>query len=277
MASQDVRPSAEEAASFRFGGTRARPRKGIEATFITGQTYLKPPGSCLSKWPQLSIGIEVECCEGCSIYILDVASQVQISDCRNCRIVIGLCTGSVFLLNCVDCTVSVAAAQLRLRDVQANGRAARNSQTRHSAIFRSQLAHVFSPHIAVACSRPLLILPTPDHLSYAPSHPSVPGVLRHQATFQQLLAHTQQTIEVCIVPARIPDAHAARVALAAEFNVGTRHRAWRRAALLTLWALPGLCAVRHLLPSVHRINMKNRPEDHEGSGRFFESRAWHTL
>ena len=34
------KPSAEEIASFRFAGTRARPRKGIEAVFRTSEVRL---------------------------------------------------------------------------------------------------------------------------------------------------------------------------------------------------------------------------------------------
>jgi hypothetical protein len=109
--------SDEEKASFRFCGQRARPRKKIEAAPLVGQTYLKPPGSCKSRWPEVEVNVEVECCERCDIYILDVAAQVQVSDCRDCRIVIGPCAGSVFLMDCVGCTISVAARQIRLRDV----------------------------------------------------------------------------------------------------------------------------------------------------------------
>ena len=108
----------EEKASFRFGGTRARPRKGIEGSFLTGQVYLKPPGSCAGRWPDLSISIEVECCKNCEIYILDPCAQVQVADCRNCRIIIAPCSGSVFLLDCIGCRVTVAAKQLRLRDMR---------------------------------------------------------------------------------------------------------------------------------------------------------------
>ena len=81
----DVSPSAEEMASFRFGGTRARPRKKIAGTVVTGQTYLKPPGSCLTRWPGMGITIEVECCKDCFIYILDPCAQVSISECVGCR------------------------------------------------------------------------------------------------------------------------------------------------------------------------------------------------
>lgn len=96
---------------------RARPRKGIEGTTVTGQTYLKPPGSCLSRWPTLGITVEVECCQDCSIYVLDPCEQVQVSDCVGCRIVVGPCVGSLLLFDCRDCTVAVAAKQVRLRDV----------------------------------------------------------------------------------------------------------------------------------------------------------------
>ena len=109
-------PGADELASFKFGGTRARPRKGIEGKTVRNETYLKPPGSCGSKWTKQGVSISVQCCEECEIFVLDVTSQVQISDCTDCRIVIGPCTGSVMLLDCIGCTVSVAAQQVRLRD-----------------------------------------------------------------------------------------------------------------------------------------------------------------
>lgn len=110
------KPTPEEAASFEWGGTRARPRKKIEKVMKKGATYLKPPGSCNSKWKDVSVAINIECCEESTIAILDTTSQVQISDCVNCRIIVGPCTGSVFLLECTNCTISIAAKQLRLRD-----------------------------------------------------------------------------------------------------------------------------------------------------------------
>ena len=109
-------PSPEELASYNWGGQRARPRKGIEAKFLKNETYLKPPVSCGTKYPGKSISVNVECCEGCEIYILDVCEQVQVADCVDCRIVVGPCGGSVFLLDCKNCRVSVAAKQLRVRD-----------------------------------------------------------------------------------------------------------------------------------------------------------------
>jgi hypothetical protein len=110
-------PTPEEIASFRWGGVRARPRKKIEGTTLTGATYLKPPGSLGSRWPGLGISIEIECCEDCHIYILDKTEQVQIADCKKCRVVVGPCVGSVFFMDCVGCTFSVAAKQIRVRDV----------------------------------------------------------------------------------------------------------------------------------------------------------------
>ena len=55
----------------------------------------------------------------CNIFILDPCEQVQIADCKNCRIVVGPCAGSVFILDCTNCRVTVAAKQLRLREVEA--------------------------------------------------------------------------------------------------------------------------------------------------------------
>lgn len=108
--------SDEELGSFRFGGTLARPRKKIEGTTLTGTTYLKPPGSLGTKWPEQGISIVVECCADCAIYILDRTEQVQIADCTNCRVVVGPCAGSVFVLDCTGCTFSIAAKQIRVRD-----------------------------------------------------------------------------------------------------------------------------------------------------------------
>ena len=107
---------ADEKASFAFGGQRARPRKNIERQLLSGVTYLKPPGSCLTRWPGKGINIEVECCERSSIYVLDPCEQVQISECINCRIVIGPCVGSAVIFDCSGCTIAVAAKQTRLRD-----------------------------------------------------------------------------------------------------------------------------------------------------------------
>ena len=110
--------SDDEKSSFIWGGQRARPRKGIERVMRTGETYLKPPGSCNTKHAPVSICVEVECCDGCGIYVLDQCEQVQISECTNCRIVVGPCVGSVMLFDCTDCTIAVAGKQVRLRDCQ---------------------------------------------------------------------------------------------------------------------------------------------------------------
>ena len=106
----------EEKASYQWGGQRARPRKKIERVMKTDATYLKPPGSCMTKWPTLGISVDIECCERCNIYVLDPCEQVQISECIGCRIVVGPCVGSVMIFDCVDCTIAVAAKQVRLRD-----------------------------------------------------------------------------------------------------------------------------------------------------------------
>ena len=68
-------PTPEEAASFEWGGTRARPRKKIEKVVKKNATYLKPPGSCNSKWADVSVSINIECCEASTIAILDPTSQ----------------------------------------------------------------------------------------------------------------------------------------------------------------------------------------------------------
>ncbi len=67
----DGGPSAEEAKSFQLLGQRARPRKKIEYAPIRKATYLKPPGSCQTRWPETSISVEIACCVDCTIAILD--------------------------------------------------------------------------------------------------------------------------------------------------------------------------------------------------------------
>ena len=49
---------------------------------------------------------------------LVLVNQVQIAECVDCRVVVGPCVGSVFLLDCSRCTISVAAKQIRLRDMK---------------------------------------------------------------------------------------------------------------------------------------------------------------
>ena len=110
--------SDEEKASFEFRGQRARPRKKIEYAPIKNTTYLKPPGSCNTKWfgGGKSVGVEVECVEDSELYILDACEQVQIAECKNCRCVVAPTSGSVFLMDCENCVFSIAAKQIRLRD-----------------------------------------------------------------------------------------------------------------------------------------------------------------
>lgn len=110
--------SDEEKGSFRFGGQRARPRKNIAGSTLSGEVYVKPPGSCLSRWPEAGINVEVECCKDCQIYVLDPCERVQISECVGCRIVVGPCIGSLMIFDCTNCKITVAATQIRLRDTQ---------------------------------------------------------------------------------------------------------------------------------------------------------------
>ena len=79
------------------------------------ETYLKPPHSLLSRWGA-GVNVEAECCEQSALYVLDATEQTQISECKGCRIVIAPVNGSAFLIECVDCIISVAARQIRLRD-----------------------------------------------------------------------------------------------------------------------------------------------------------------
>ena len=79
------------------------------------ETYLKPPHSLLSRWGA-GVNVEAECCEQSALYVLDATEQAQLSECKGCRIVIAPVNGSAFLIECVDCIISVAARQIRLRD-----------------------------------------------------------------------------------------------------------------------------------------------------------------
>ena len=83
--------SAEELASFEFKGVRARPRKKIEYAPIKHATYLKPPGSCNSRWGHTSksVSISVECVEESKVYILDATEQISIAECSKTRCVVG--------------------------------------------------------------------------------------------------------------------------------------------------------------------------------------------
>ena len=54
-------------------------------------------------------------CKGGNIVLLDHTSTVSVDRCRDCRILIGPCDASVFLRDCADCTIAVAARQLRTR------------------------------------------------------------------------------------------------------------------------------------------------------------------
>jgi hypothetical protein len=109
------KPDADEMDSFHFCGQRARPRKKIEYAPKVHETYLKPPHSLLSRWGA-GVNVEAECCEQSALYVLDATEQTQISECKGCRIVIAPVNGSAFLIECVDCIISVAARQIRLRD-----------------------------------------------------------------------------------------------------------------------------------------------------------------
>ena len=71
------KPNPAEAASFTWGGQRARPRKRIERSPVTGQTYRKPPGSCQTRWPETSISVEIACCVDCTIAILDPTERAE--------------------------------------------------------------------------------------------------------------------------------------------------------------------------------------------------------
>ena len=62
--------------------------------------------------------VNVDQCEGCTIYLVDQLDSVQVDDCKNCTFFIGPTMGSVFIRNCVDCKFVVACGQLRTRDLR---------------------------------------------------------------------------------------------------------------------------------------------------------------
>ncbi|EFJ52420.1 hypothetical protein VOLCADRAFT_116082 [Volvox carteri f. nagariensis] len=76
----------------------------------TNEILIKLPGSINGN------GFVLDTLHDCEVYLLDHTSQVQIDDCINCKIFIGPIDGSVFLRDCRDCTLCVAARQLRTRD-----------------------------------------------------------------------------------------------------------------------------------------------------------------
>lgn len=133
--------SDAEAASFTFGGTPARPRKTIEGTLVSGATFLKPPGSCLSKVP--GAAVTLECCEQCQLYVLDPCEQVMCFELLSCRIVVGPCVGSVVFSKCVDCTITAAARETRLSDCfNCEVRATPRAQSQWTPMVRCRAAPV---------------------------------------------------------------------------------------------------------------------------------------
>lgn len=52
----------------------------------------------------------------CEVQLLDHSDQILADYLENCRIFIGPSAGSVFLRNCINCSITVAAKQLRTRD-----------------------------------------------------------------------------------------------------------------------------------------------------------------
>jgi hypothetical protein len=52
----------------------------------------------------------------CEVQLLDHSDQILADYLKDCRIFIGPSAGSVFLRNCVNCSITVAAKQLRTRD-----------------------------------------------------------------------------------------------------------------------------------------------------------------
>lgn len=106
--------AAEAKDLFKFGGTPARPRKNIARNLVSGATFLKPPGSCLSKMP--GVAVSLECCENCNLYVLDPCEQVVCFELINCRVVIAPCVGTITFSKCENCTITIAAREIRLAD-----------------------------------------------------------------------------------------------------------------------------------------------------------------
>lgn len=76
------------------------------------EVIIRKPGSLLGQM------ITLDGLEDCEVYICDVTAQVMMDYCKRCTVLLGPCESSVFVRNCDDCTIWLAAQQLRTRDCQ---------------------------------------------------------------------------------------------------------------------------------------------------------------
>lgn len=74
------------------------------------EVIIRKPGSLRGE------GITLEKLEDCEIYICDTTAQVFLDYCKRCVVLLGPCQSSVFVRDSEDCTLWMAAQQLRTRD-----------------------------------------------------------------------------------------------------------------------------------------------------------------
>jgi hypothetical protein len=79
-------------------------------------SFRKRSNEKLVKYPGDLAGqpFEISQLESCTVLILDVTSQVNITGIRNSRVFITPCAGAVFISNAVNCLFSIASSQLRV-------------------------------------------------------------------------------------------------------------------------------------------------------------------
>ncbi|KNC54471.1 uncharacterized protein AMSG_10468 [Thecamonas trahens ATCC 50062] len=89
-------------------------RKLNKADFMfkkrTNEVLVKAPGAVAGQQ------FMVADLSGCTVYVLDHSAVVTADACSDCTLVFGPVEGSFFLRDCTNCTVIVAAGQLRTRD-----------------------------------------------------------------------------------------------------------------------------------------------------------------
>ena len=63
------------------------------------------------------IDFKIKELHGCTVYLFDWTTQIQLDKCTNCKFFIGPIKGSIFMRDCSDCEISVATNQFRCRDL----------------------------------------------------------------------------------------------------------------------------------------------------------------
>lgn len=76
---------------------------------LSGETVYKQPGSINGE------SFVLKNLEGCSVYLLDYTSEVEVTNCNNCQIFIGPVDGPAIFDSCSNSTVAVACQQFQAR------------------------------------------------------------------------------------------------------------------------------------------------------------------